>query len=83
MRVVSFTALKFSGKKSKRKRHSLPSAFHVLRNGMDDAGIMSLLGFGDKRKILETHKCKKSLENFLQTITIMSLDTMLIFLFLT
>lgn len=50
---------------------------------MDDAEIMSLLGFGDKREILETCKCKKSLESFLQTITVMSLDTMLIFLFLT
>lgn len=49
---------------------------------MDDAEIMSLLGFSDKREILETHKCKKSLESFLQTITMMSLDMMLVFLFL-
>jgi len=32
---------------------------------MDDAEIMSLLGFSDKKEILETHKCKKSLESLL------------------
>lgn len=71
------------GKWSNRKRQSLPHAFHMLRNGLGDAEIMSLLGFSDERKILETHKCKKSLESFLQIIIMISLDMMLIFLFLT
>lgn len=55
----------------------------MLRNGLGDAEIMSLLGFSDEREILETRKCKKSLESFFQIIIMMSLDMMLIFLFLT
>lgn len=55
----------------------------MLRNGLGDAEIISLLGFSDERKILKTYKCKKSLENFLQIIIMMFLDMMLIFLFLT
>lgn len=49
------------GKQNNRKRQNLPHAFHMLRNGLGDTEIMSLLGFSDEREILETHKCKKSL----------------------
>lgn len=55
----------------------------MLRNGLGDAKIMSLLGLGDEREILETRKCKKSLESFFQIIITTSLDMMFIFLFLT
>lgn len=54
----------------------------MLRDGIDDAEIMSWLDFGDKREKLGTHKCKKSLETFLQVFTAVHFNRMLIFLFL-
>lgn len=70
------------GKQTDRNK-SLPRAFHMLRNGLGDAEIMSWLGFSDEREILETPKWKKSLENFFYIIIMMSFDIMLISLFLT
>lgn len=69
-------------KKLGKKKCILLHALCMLRDGMDDAEIMSWLDFGDKRETLGTHKCKKSLETFLQVITVIHFNTMLIFLFL-